>query len=139
LVREANVNATVAEQGGKARAIRNQGLRDVPRRVPRPNPQATMKAPRATGPVKTPARAPAAGVQRPSHLRLVADHGRMVDPAFSPGRPVWVAGVGIPANGGGQSARMRVRLTRRGRLVLTSTAVLLIAVASMVLASAVHP
>jgi hypothetical protein len=31
-----------------------------------------------------------------------------------------------------------MRLTRRGRLVLTSTAVLLIAVASMVLASAVQ-
>jgi hypothetical protein len=139
LVREANVNATVAEQGGKARAIRNQGLRDVARHLPRPNPQTITKAPRATGPAKTPTHAPTAGVQRPSHLRLVTDHGRMVDPGFSPGRPVWVARVDIPANGGGQTARMRMRLTRRGRLVLTSTAVLLIAVASMVLASAVHP
>jgi hypothetical protein len=37
-----------------------------------------------------------------------------------------------PANPGGQD---RIRLTRRGRLLITSTVILLIAVASMVLAS----
>jgi hypothetical protein len=91
-------------------------------------------APRETG---------AVGERRPGHLRLVADHGRMVDPDFSPGRPVWVSGTwvsgtAVPAHAGAQAGRVRVRLTRRGRLVLTSTAVLLIGVASMVLASAVH-
>jgi hypothetical protein len=78
----------------------------------------------------------AAGARRPSHIRLVTDHGRMVDPDFRPGRPLWVSGFAVPARGDGEAGRMRMRLTRRGRLVLTSTAVLLIAVASMVLASA---
>jgi hypothetical protein len=124
LVREANVTATVAERGGKTRTIRNQGPRDARHRRPQPNP-------------RTP---------RPSHLRLVADHGQMVDPDFQPGRPVWVSGTWAsgtavpahPAHPGAPAGRARMRLTRRGRLMLTSAAVLLIGVASMVLASAIQ-
>ena len=112
------MTATVAERGGKARTIRNQGPRDARHRRPQPNPRT-----------------------RPSHLRLVADHGQMVDPDFQPGRPVWVSGTPVPpvpAHPGAQAGGARMRLTRRGRLVLTAAAVLLIAVASMVLASAVQ-
>ena len=108
------MNATVAERSGRARKIRNQGPRDARHDTPRPNPRT------------------------PGHLRLVADHGRMVDPEFSPGPPVWVSGTAVPAHPGMPAGRVRMRLTRRGRLVLTSTVVLLIAVASMVLASAVQ-
>jgi hypothetical protein len=123
------VNATVAERSRRARTIRNQGPRDGRYRPPQPSPRTS------------------------GHLRLVADHGRMVDPDFSPGRPVWVSGMGVsstgasgtglsstavPAHAGAQAGRVRMRLTRRGRLVFTTAVVLLIAVASMVLASAVQ-
>jgi hypothetical protein len=154
LVREANVNATVAERGGRARSIRNHGSRDARHRRSRPNPWTSATSMQ----VKVSAKSAVPGARRPSHLRLVADHGRIVDPDFQPGRPVWVNGVPVRANRGegavrhtngqrgaarARAGRTPARLTRRGRLVLTSGIVLLIAVASMVLASAaqaaVHP
>ncbi len=110
------------------------------------------------------ARPSAPGEGRPNHLRLVADHGRVIDPAFipreaarpagpvlkreaedaprraetAPRREARAAGHGQARTGRERAAagRRPVRLTRRGRLVVTSTIVLLIAVASMVLASA---
>jgi hypothetical protein len=185
------VNATVAERGGRARAIRNQGPRQTQRRRSQANPRTPRQqlpgpraaaAPRASAmtqratasrpPRETPAgtalRAGAgpqgsARHQRPAHLRLVADHGRLVHPVFESGagRPggglVLAGGNGEPARrdrdqgrvsqaparrtrpGGARPDRTgahdRLRLTRRGRLVITSTLVLLIAVVSMVLAS----
>jgi hypothetical protein len=229
------VNATVAERGGRARAIRNHAQRDVrhARRQANPRAQANRRT-QANLPtqanLRTPSPAPRAaapGGRRPNHLRLVADHGRVIDPVFirreaarpagsvpnreagdapwrpgtvprreartavqaqvrasrerggraagqgripeQPGRaagqgripeqPGRAAGQGRipeqPGRGadrervsreraGRQRARERrevagrrpVRLTRRGRLVVTSTVVLLIAIASMVLASA---
>jgi hypothetical protein len=175
LVREANVNATVAERGGKARAIRNRGPRDVRHDRPQANPRTQTNlwthspAPRVGRP----------GGVRPSHLRLVADHGRVIDPALIPRQAARPAGSvtggeardalrgvgaaprrearaagqgqGWPSHGPagrGRASRARaderrevagrrpVRLTRRGRLVVTSTIVLLIAIASMVLAGA---
>jgi hypothetical protein len=171
LVREANVNATVAERGGRPRTIRNRGPRDAWRGKAQPNPRTLTAAPGA-GP---------SGGGRPNHLRLVADHGRVIDPAFIPrqsARPTGsvpneaagnaaragaaapragaaapqrearaaVRGQGLTGRGRasrGRAARRRevtgrrpVRLTRRGRFVITSMIVLLIAVASMVLASA---
>ena len=148
------MNATVAERGGRARPIRNHGSQDARRRRSRPNPWTPATSTRPKVPVKP----TASGARRPNHLKLVADHGRMVDPAFRPGRPVWVSGVpvraagedeavrrvkGVPGPAPAAAGRKRVRLTRRGRLVLTSGIVLLIAVASMVAASAaqaaIHP
>lgn len=175
LVREANVSATVAERGGKARAIRNRGPRDARRGGLQANPrtQANLRmhspAPRVGGP----------GGRRPGHLRLVADHGRVIDPAFiprqaarpagsvtgreardaprragaAPRREARVSGQGQGRPSHGRASRARasqgpanerrevagrrpVRLTRRGRLVVTSAIVLLIAIASMVLAGA---
>ncbi|HTU74181.1 MAG TPA: hypothetical protein VMG38_11750 [Trebonia sp.] len=114
-----------------------------------------------------PPQAAGARQQRPSHLRLIADHGRLVHPVFessadrADGRPVLNEGNGQPGRreaGAGpvradrerQAARRtrpagprpgqpggqgRLRLTRRGRLAITSTVVVLIAVLSMVLAS----
>jgi hypothetical protein len=101
--------------------------------------------------------------QRPTHLRLVADHGRLVHPVFESGAgrrgegPVLNGGNGEPARRDGGTGRGsqvaarrtrpdgarsdragaqgRLRLTRRGRLMITSTVVLLVAVVSMVLAS----
>jgi len=93
--------------------------------------------------------------RRPYYLQLVTDHGRLVNPAFVPGEPVWVARVpagagqaavravnsGRPPVGRPPSAAVRrdraahgqppVRLTRRGRLVITSAVVALIAAGSM--------
>jgi hypothetical protein len=185
------VNATVAERGGRARAIRNQGPRQTQRRRSQTNPRTPRQqlpgppaaaAPRASAmsqrataprpPRETPAEtALQAGAgphgsarhQRPAHLRLVADHGRLVHPVFESGAggrgggPVLTGGNGEPARrdrnpgrgcqaaprrtppGGARPDRAgahdRLRLTRRGRLVITSTLVLLVAVVSMVLAS----
>jgi hypothetical protein len=67
---------------------------------------------------------------RPAHLRLVADHGRLVNPVFESG-----AGRRGEARSDRAGAQGRLRLTRRGRLMITSTVVLLVAVVSMVLAS----
>jgi hypothetical protein len=151
LVREANVTATVAERGGKARAIRNRS----PLHVQPDSRQANLRTP---SPVP---KAGAPGEGRRNHLRLVADHGRVIDPAFiprqgaTPGGPVPKReGKDAPqrvtpprgeAQPGGRrtagrrpaaSGRRPVRLTRRGRLVVTSTIVLLIAIACMAVASA---
>lgn len=193
------MNATVAERSGRARAIRNQGPRETQRRRSQTNPRAPyppIPGPRATAAqlasaisrgVKAPqsnTAAPAgtaiasrlaapatgrAGQRRPAHLRLVADHGRLVHPVFesaAEGRsaePVLNEGSGgqarrdtdagrarperegqraMASRGRAAGARRRparrqdrVRLTRRGRLLITSTVIVLIAVASMVLAS----
>jgi hypothetical protein len=140
LVREANVNATVAERGGRARAIRNHGPRGTGRAHGHARQQANPK------PLRSAPRTGTSSEGRPNHLRLVVDHGRVIDPAFVPrqgARPaesVPNRGAGdVPRRVGatpGPAGRRRVRLTRRGRLVVTSTIVLLIAAASMVLASA---
>jgi hypothetical protein len=241
------VNATVAERGGRARAIRNQGPRETQHRRSQTNPRAPhqqIPGPQATaarraratsqgdaarrsntaGPTESalqpgarPRRAvrhqpasggavgpqpgagpdvspvPTARALRPAHLRLVADHGRLVQPVFESvpvirgGGTVSNEGSGRPgrrdqgarrvaASRDGQRARGRraparregqrtatprgparraaarpehpaeggqgnaggpgrLRLTRRGRLLMTSTIIVLIAVASMVLAS----
>ena len=121
-------------------------------------------------------------VRRPHYLQLVADHGRLVDPAFVPREPIWVArgqlGAGqltqlrsLPAAGrpaavgrpageawpgprrqgaSGQEPARRplnakaaprgrapLRLTRRGRLAITSTIVVLIAAGSMAASMAI--
>jgi hypothetical protein len=169
----ATVAGTVTQRSGRARAIRNQGSRAVQRRRPQTNPrtpQQKLPTPQAS-PVKTPA--PRVPGQRPAHLRLVSDHGRMIDPGFTPGRPVWVTGVSVSNTGKGEpgqraearprreaeaagrggrepgavrrdaraasrGGRRSVRLTRRGRFLVSSTLILLIAVASMVLAGAAH-
>jgi hypothetical protein len=120
--------------------------------------------------------------RRPHYLQLVADHGRLVDSAFVPREPIWVArqqvgasqlahgrrslaagrpeAVARPAGkaspaprrqgvSGQESARRPVdakpaprrrpplRLTRRGRLAITSTVVVLIAAGSMAASMAV--
>ena len=107
---------------------------------------------------------------RNTHLQLVTDHGRLVNPGFVAGEAVWVTGravrnevgqrpggraePGVRRDGGaergpaggprpsaeavrrlGDGGRRPVRLTRRGRLVLASAIVVLIAVLAMVLAS----
>lgn len=142
------------------------------RRRPQTNPrtpQQKLPTPQAS-PVK--AAAPRVPGQRPAHLRLVSDHGRMIDPDFTPGCPVWVTGVSVSNRGKGeprqraeahprreaaagrggrepgavrrdaraasQGGRRSVRLTRRGRFLVSSTLILLIAVASMMLAGATH-
>src|SRR5712691_3765243 len=87
--------------------------------------------------------------RRPYYLQLVTDHGRLVNPAFVPGEPIWVARVpagagqaavravnsgrppvGRPPSAAGRRDRAAhgqppVRLTRRGRLVITSAVVAL--------------
>ncbi len=183
------MTATVAERGGKARAIRNRSPRHVQPQSMQANLRTPNPAPKAGAP----------GEGRRNHLRLVADHGRVIDPAFlpqqaaTPGEPVpnreagdaprpvmtaprreaRTAGQGQRQAGRERAAeegagreraagerahleraaerqarrgraeeqraaagRRPVRLTRRGRLVVTSTIVLLIAIASMALASA---
>jgi hypothetical protein len=117
------VSATVAERGGRARAIRNQGARDAQLRRSQPNPRTPR--PRAT------------------HLRLVADHGRLVGPACGWDEVGRRDGAVLHREDGGPARRERqrgagegpVRLTRRGRLVITTAVVVLITVTSMVLAS----
>ena len=187
------MNATVAERSGKARAIRNQGSPDAQRRR-----SVTGGSPQQAARARVKERDDVERAARPGarpHLRLVVDHGRVVDPAVMPGMPVRVgdaavmdrgteesprrtgagslrgtgtlrgtgalrgtAGLGSGVRGAETSRRHgyarraaaarderewrapggRVRLTRRGRLVITSTMVVLIAVAFMVLASAVQ-
>lgn len=227
------MNATVAERGGRARAIRNQGPRETQHRRSQTNPRAPhqqIPGPQATaarraratsqgdaarrsntaGPTESalqpgarPRRAvrhqpasggavgpqpgagpdvspgPTARALRPAHLRLVADHGRLVQPVFE-SVPVIRGGGTVSNEGSGRPGRRdqgarrvaasrdgqrtatprgparraaarpehpaeggqgnaggpgRLRLTRRGRLLMTSTIIVLIAVASMVLAS----
>jgi len=67
---------------------------------------------------------------RPAPLRLVADGGRLVPEASGLREDVRPARVRTAA------ARTPIRLTRRGRTVLTATAVLAIGAVSMVLAGA---
>ena len=175
------MNATVAERGGRARAIRNQGPRQSQRRRSQPNPrtahrqlpgQPATAVPSPNGmsrssaapgqawetPAGTALRAaPAPGThapggaphQRSPHLRLVADHGRLLDPVFesSARRPGEKPSTPPEDQAAARRARPvatrpdrprgqgRLRLTRRGRLALTSTVVLVVAVVSMVLAS----
>jgi hypothetical protein len=140
LDREANVSATVAERGGRVRAIRNHSSCDARSANMQPNPRTSKPVPRTSAP----------GEGRPNHLRLVADHGRVIDPAFIPREAARPAGPVLKREAGDAprragaaprrearvAGRRPVRLTRRGRLVVTSTIVLLVAVASMVLASA---
>ena len=91
-------------------------------------------------PAGSPVRAtPTANRQRPRYLRLVADDGRLVpQPPDQPARvrrePVRSAAPRQAAAPGRAAARRPLRLTRRGRLVVTATAVLLVAAVSMTLA-----
>src|SRR5215831_1980142 len=110
--------------------------------------------PSAGSPVR---RTPAADRRRPAYLRLVADGGRLVPqpqgqqarvrrepvqsaaprPAAAPGRPSVPRPAGAPRRAAAPSrpaARTPVRLTRRGRLVVTATAVLIVGAVSMALA-----
>jgi hypothetical protein len=187
--------ATWAAQAGAAQPEAAQAGPARPRAA-RPGPEAAP----AGGPGQQPtrgrlsrqaARPPQPQVQAPrqgqgqgrgtAYLRLVADHGRVIDSARALAWPVRDEG-GVPPDAGpgdgtsepGRRARPArredgstrpgerrgnrharrpasrpvagggpVRLTRRGRLVLTATIVVLIAVASMVAASvaqaAAHP
>ena len=120
--------------------------------------------------------------RRPHYLQLVADHGRLVDPAFVPREPVWVArgqvgagqlphvrrslavsrpeAVARPAGEASPAPRRKgppgqepasrplgakavprgrapLRLTRRGRLAITSTVVILVAAGSMAASMAI--
>ena len=96
-------------------------------------------------------RTPSADRRRPRYLRLVADGGRLVpqppgqparvrrepvrpaaqDQAAAPGRPPAPGRAVAP---GRAAARTPVRLTRRGRLVVTAAAVLIAGAVSMALA-----
>ena len=72
------------------------------------------------------------GAARPTSLRLVADGGRLLPQEPGQGRaPIRTAAVRDAT-----AARTPVRLTRRGRLVLTGAGVLAIGVVSLVLAGA---
>src|SRR5215472_12347638 len=84
-------------------------------------------------------RTPTANRQRPRYLRLVADDGRLVpQPPDQPARvrrePVRAAAPRQAVAPRRAVARRPLRLTRRGRLVVTATAVLLVAAVSMTLA-----
>jgi len=98
--------------------------------------------PKAAGPVR---RTPTADRRRPRYLRLVADGGRLVpQPPGQPARvrrePARPAAPRQPAAPGQAvaprraAARTPVRLTRRGRLVVTAAAVLVAGAVSMTLA-----
>jgi hypothetical protein len=143
------VNATVLGAGAGTVAGRNGRTRPIRNRAPRGGRGGRRGQPQA----------------RPNHLRLVVDHGRVIDqdlisrPSARLAEPVRKSeaepvakrdepvakreavnaprrAAAAPRPGERVPGRRPVRLTRRGRLVVTSAVVLLIAVASMVLAGA---
>ena len=84
-------------------------------------------------------RTPSADRRRPRYLRLVADGGRLVpEPPDQPARvrrePARPAAPRRAAAPRQAAARTPVRLTRRGRLVVTAAAVLIVGAISMTLA-----
>ena len=95
--------------------------------------------PRAARAGNTVRRTPTADRRQPRYLRLVADGGRLVSqppdqPARvgrEPARPAAPRRAAAPRQG---AARTPVRLTRRGRLVVTAAAVLIVGAVCMALA-----
>jgi nucleoid-associated protein YgaU len=132
-MREADVQTAVAEQAGTASGNDYVRAGSAPRRAAAPH-----------------RRGAARRAARPASLRLVADSGRLV--GQEPGQrgdvqraAVRTAAARHPAAARRETttretataaARIPVRLTRRGRMVLTAAAVLTIGAVSMVVAGA---
>lgn len=109
------------------------------RSAPREHPRAASRARRepagrSRGPVRQPGR-PAPGGPRRVPLRLVAAEGRLLPRA--PAAPVRTSPVTGPVpRQPARPSRAPVRLTRRGRLVIAASALLVVAAVSVILAGA---